>query len=145
MIMGSFFVILLTGCFGETYDYSPPTVTLTNPDDIEQEVKLAEANIYWQTSDKNYTKKTEDIQSLAKKQSKMELKAGQKAELHLENGDFEPNGISVSVWKNAEKTDLKVKNDQSFNLPKNKGNYMIVVDIDTDKGHAQYVGDVVIQ
>lgn len=32
-----------------------------------------------------------------------------------------------------------------FNLPKEKGEYVIVLDLPTDKGNAQYVGNIVIQ
>jgi hypothetical protein len=140
-----FFVVSLTGCFGESYDFSPPTVSLTNPDDITQEEILAEANIDW-TYDEKYNKKAKDILSLAKKQNKMFFNSGQKVQLILEDGDFNPNGISVSVWQSENKINLEYDNaSQDFNLPKEKGEYMIVVDIDANSGNAQYVGNIVIQ
>lgn len=146
LIIGLFFVFSLTGCIGEEYDFSPPTILLANPDGINQEEELAEANIDWH-SDERYNKETKDIQSLAKKQNKMYFNSGQQVDLLLDHGDFDLKGISVSVWQNESKMDLERKDEheQSFYLPKEKGEYVIVVDLDTDKGNAQYVGNVVIQ
>ncbi|MED0990471.1 hypothetical protein [Bacillus nitratireducens] len=145
LIIGLFFVFLLTGCFGEEYDFSPPTVSVFTPNGINEQEDLAEANIDW-NYDSKYNKKTKDIQSLAKKQNKMYFNSGQQVQISLENGDFNPNGISVSVWQKENKIDLEYqKNDQSFYLPKEKGEYVIVIDIDAGSGNAQYVGNVVIQ
>lgn len=145
-LLGLFFVVSLTGCIGESYDFSPPTVSVFTPNGINGQEELAEANINW-SYDKKYNKETKDIQSLAKKQNKMYFNSGQRVEITLEDGDFNPNGISVSVWQKEKKIDLEYqKNDQSFYLPKEKGEYMIVVDLNTDNGgNAQYVGNIVIQ
>ncbi|NEU31928.1 hypothetical protein GN156_14235 [bacterium LRH843] len=83
---------------------------------------------------------------MAKKQNKMYFDSGQQVHISLENGDFNPNGISVSVWQKENKIDLEYqKNDQTFYLPKEKGEYVLVIDIDANSGNAQYVGNVVIQ
>ena len=47
LIVGLFFVFLLTGCFGEEYDFSPPTVSVFTPNGINYQEDLAEANIDW--------------------------------------------------------------------------------------------------
>lgn len=144
-LLGLFFVVSLTGCFGEEYDYSPPTASLTNPDDITQEEKLAEANIDW-TYDEKYNKETDDIQSLAKKQNKMYFNSGQRVQFNLEDGHFDAKDVKVSIWQGENKVDLAIDNaGQYFNLPKEKGEYMIVLELPTDKGTAQYVGNIVIQ
>lgn len=143
LILSSIFA--LTGCFGENYDFSPPTVSLSNPDDITQEEILAEANINW-TYDKKYNKETKDILSLAKKQNKMYFNSGQKVQFSLEDGSFDAKKVKISLWQNENKIDLEIDNaGQYFNLPKEKGEYMIVVDLPMDKGNAQYVGNIVIQ
>ncbi|WP_141431079.1 hypothetical protein [Bacillus sp. 03113] len=144
LIIGLFFVFSLTGCIGEDYDFSPPTVSLLNPNDINQQEDLEEANINW-NSDKQYSKETEDILSLAKKQNKMYFDSRQQVDLLFEHGDFDLKGVSVSVHQNDKKIDLEFKDDQSFNLPNEKGEYVIVVDLNTDSGNAQYVGNIVIQ
>lgn len=139
------FVLTVAGCFGEEYDFFPPTVLLVNPDDITQEEVLAEANIDW-SYDEQYNKDTKDIHSLAKKQNKMYFNSGQKVQFSLEDGYFDAKKVKISLRQNENKIDLAIDNaGQYFNLPKEKGEYMIVVDLPTDKGNAQYVGNVVIQ
>jgi hypothetical protein len=145
IIIGMLFVVTLTGCFGEEYDFTPPTASITNPDDINQEEKLAEANIDW-TYDEKYNKETKNILSLAKKQKKMYLNSGQRVQFNLEDGHFDAKKVTISLWQNENKIDLAIDNaGQYFNLPKEKGEYMIVLDLPTDKGTAQYVGNIVIQ
>jgi hypothetical protein len=138
------FVSVLAGCFGENYDFSPPTVSLIKPDDSNQEAALAEANVEWD-SDEQYNRKTEDVQALAQKQEVMHFNPGQKVQYSLEAGHFDSDGVSVSVWKNDSETKLKLEKGQSFYLPEETGEYMIVFDLDTDKGNAQYVGNIVVE
>ncbi|OXT14630.1 hypothetical protein B9K06_25320 [Bacillus sp. OG2] len=138
------FVSVLAGCIGEDYDFSPPTVSLFNPDDITHETALEEANIEWDF-DEQYNKKTEDVQALAKKQEVMHFNSGQKVQYIFEVGHFDSNGVSVSVWKNDSEIKLKLEKGQSFYLPEETGEYVIVFDLDTDKGDAQYVGNLVIE
>ncbi|PLS15089.1 hypothetical protein CVD28_24970 [Bacillus sp. M6-12] len=141
-LVGLFFVLSLTGCFGEEYDFSPPTVSLSNPNDVQID-ELEEANINWD-SDKRYKKETKDIISFAKEQPQLSYSVGEPMDLLFEHGDFDPNGLRVSVWKNDKEVELKLEND-SFYLPKETGEYVIVVDLDTDRGNAQYVGNIRIQ
>lgn len=144
MFSGIFIVILLSGCFGETYDFTPPTVTLVNPDDIMQDVTLAEANIDWH-HDEKYNKETEDIQTLAKEQYPIYLNAGQKVEYLIEDGYFNPDRINVSVLENGSELKLELEEVESFRLPNEKGEYTVVFNIESSKGDAQYVGRIVIQ
>ena len=142
MVVGLFFVFSLTGCFGESYNFNPPSVKLSSNSTIESE-ELAEANIVWRGEGNKVKKelKIKDISSLAKQQPKMNFIAGEKVDLLFEHTDFAPKGLSVSVWQNDKKSDLKVS-DISFNLPKNKGEYVIEVNLHTDRGDAQYVGKI---
>jgi hypothetical protein len=139
------FVVLSTGCIGEEYDFSPPTASLTNPEDISQEAKLAEANIDW-TYDEKYNKETKDILSLAKKQNKMYFNSGQKVQFSLQDGHFDEKKVKISLLQNENKMDLEMEHAGSyFNLPNEEGEYVIVLDLPTDKGNAQYVGNIIIQ
>jgi hypothetical protein len=145
LLVGLLFVLSLAGCFGESYDFSPPTISVSTLNSINGQEELAETNIDW-NYDKRYHMRTKNILSLAKKQNKMYFYSGQRVVISIENGDFNPNGISVSIWQKENKIDLVYqKNDQSFSLPKEKGEYMLVVDINTNSGNAQYVGYVIIQ
>lgn len=98
LFIGLLFILTLTGCFGEKYDFTPPTVSLVNPDDITQEEKLAEANIDW-ALDKKYNKKTKGILSLAKKQNTMYFNSGQRVQFNLENGEFYAKKVKISLWQ----------------------------------------------
>ena len=66
----------------------------------------------------------------------------------FDSEDFKVDSLNVSVWKHNEEVKgatLKLSNHRSFFLPKEKGKYVIVVDLRTDRGEAQYVGNVTIQ
>ena len=139
-----FTVFSLTGCFGEEYDFSPPTVSLTNLEDIGQTVELAEANINW-TYDETYNKKTADIEALAKKQFKINFHPEQEVSLGLDDGQFDRDRVRITLWKNEKRTGLELRNDETFTVPKEKGDYMIEVVVTTTTGTAQYVGSIGIQ
>lgn len=140
--IGMLSLFLLSGCFGEDYDFSPPTVMIITPNGIDIQEALAEANIDWKYDDK-YNKETEDIQELAEMQNIIYFESRELVALNMENGTFDPNKIKVSVLQN-ENLEYFIVN-QTFNLPTEKGKYILVVDIETDKGNAQYVGNIAVQ
>jgi hypothetical protein len=146
LCIGLFFVISLTGCIGENYDFTPPTVTIN--DDLLNE-ELEEAHIDWKGENgKQLEKETEDILAFAKQQEKFHVTSGQKVDLLFDSEDFAVEELLVSVWKDPEDvagTTLELNDDRSFHFPKEQGEYVIVVDLRTDRGIAQYVGHVVIQ
>ncbi|WP_342573209.1 hypothetical protein MHH37_11925 [Solibacillus sp. FSL K6-1781] len=143
--IGLLSLFLLSGCFGEDYDFSPPTVMVITPNGIDIQEALAEANIDWKYDDK-YNKETEDIQELAEMQNIIYFEPRELVALNMENGTFDPNKIKVSVLQNENKIELEyfIVN-QTFNLPTEKGKYILVVDIETDKGNAQYVDNIAVQ
>ena len=143
--IGLLSLFLLSGCFGEDYDFSPPTVMIITPNGIDIQEALAEANIDWKYDDK-YNKETEDFQELAEMQNIIYFESRELVALNMENGTFDPNKIKVSVLQNENKIELEyfIVN-QTFNLPTEKGKYILVVDIETDKGNAQYVGNIAVQ
>lgn len=145
LCIGLFLSFSLTGCFGESYDFNPPTVKLSSDSIIGSE-ELAVANIVWRGEDNNQIKKElkiKDIFALAKQQQPVYLVAGEKVELLFEHTDFDTKDLSVSVWQNDKKIDLEVK-DIFFHLPKATGEYVMEVNLQTDRGDAQYVGNLVI-
>ncbi|MGY3312478.1 hypothetical protein ACV242_000974 [Peribacillus simplex] len=145
LIGGVFFAFFLTGCFGEEYDFTPPSVTLaTNPIDSESDIKLKAANIDWQ-SDKEYKKETKDILALASKQKQISVNAGQQDSIVFDSQDFKVEEISIWVWQQDEKIKLELDKKRNFNFPKEKGEYLIELDLLSDKGTAEYVGNIVIK
>ncbi|WP_453989789.1 hypothetical protein [Bacillus nitroreducens] len=143
LCIGLIFLFIVTGCIGEEYDFSPPTITLSSNSNIESE-ELVEANIDWRGEEnKPIEKETENIEELAKQQQQMYFTAGEKVDLLSDHADFKLEELRVSIWQNDHKLDLEVT-DISFDLPKEKGEYVIEVNLQTDRGKAQYVENVVI-
>ncbi|MFG3611878.1 hypothetical protein [Rummeliibacillus stabekisii] len=143
IMIGMLSIFLLTGCFGESYDFSPPTVSLSTSNAIISKEKLAEANIKWY-QDNVFNKKIDNLFALARKQEPILVKKGSKLELNIENGYDELENIEVSIWKGQQETILGIEEDKTFYIPKVEGEYMIVVELDTSKGMAQYVGNLMI-
>lgn len=137
MLLGILF--LLTGCIGEDYDFTPPSVTL-----FESDIPLIEANIDW-SSDKQYKKETKDILLLAKKQKQMSVSPNKQDLITFDSEDFEVYELTIYLWKQDEKTKLELDKNRHFNFPKEKGEYLIEVDLLTDKGDAEYVGNVAVE
>lgn len=145
LIIALLFTFPLAGCIGEEYDFTPPTVSLSNTNDIQIE-DLKEANIDWRgENNKRYEKETKDVLALAKKQAQMYFIPGQKVDLQFDSEDFAIEELVITLWYNNKKIDLKLNDDRSFYFPKEKGAYVIEVNLDTDRGRAQYIGQVVIQ
>ncbi|MGX1983634.1 hypothetical protein EDD69_11369 [Thermolongibacillus altinsuensis] len=143
LFIGLFFAFSLTGCIGEHYDFTPPSVSL----DIEygiQSIQLKEANINW-NSDKHYEKETKDILSLARKQKQVSVKSGQEGLILFDSEDFKVLDLRVWLWQKDKKMELKLDKNRNFYFPKEKGEYLIEVGLRTDSGSAQYVGNIVIE
>ncbi|WP_286198084.1 hypothetical protein [Bacillus sp. ISL-34] len=122
LIVGLFFAFSLTGCFGEDYNFTPPSVTLaTNPIDSESDIKLKAANIDWQ-SDKEYKKETKDILALASKQKQISVNAGQQDSIVFDSQDFKVEEISIWVWQQDEKIKLELDKNAISTFQKKKVN-----------------------
>lgn len=137
--LGLGILFLLTGCIGEDYDFTPPSVTL-----FESDIPLKETNIDW-NSNKQYKKETKDILLLAKKQKQISVSPNQQDLITFDSEDFEVDELTIYLWKQDEKTKLELDKNRRFHFPKEKGAYLIEVDLLTDKGTAEYVGNVVVE
>lgn len=143
LIIGLFLVFSLTGCIGESYDFNPPSIKLLSNGNLESG-ELVKANIDWRGEEnKQIEKDIDDILALATKQQPMYFIIGEEVNLLSNHADFKTEGISVSFWKNEKKSDVEVTGI-SFYLPKEEGEYVIEVNLHTDRGNAQYVGNIVI-
>lgn len=142
IFMSLFFVVLLTGCIGEDYDFNPPDAFIESHDDFVKG-NLKTANIDWD-SDKEYTKKTDDIDALAKEQEPLDYYSGQKMDIRFDNEDIRIGNINIYVKQDDEKTELPA-DDQVFEMPKEEGEYLIFVELETDSGNTEYVGNIDVQ
>ena len=144
LFIGLFLVFILTGCIGEEYDFTPPTVTLNDYPSLNEE--LIEANIDWRIgNNEQLEKETEDILSFAREQKQFRINSGQKVSYDFDNQDFAIEELNVSVWKNDKEKKLELNDERSFHFPKEDGKYVIVFDLRSDRGTAQYVGNIAIQ
>ncbi|WP_301107663.1 hypothetical protein [Sporosarcina sp.] len=134
---------LLTACFGENYDFSPPTVLVMDPSSLEDE-ELTETNIDWD-SDEHYKKTTDDYVTFANSLEALQYEAEQQLTIEFDSQDFAISELLVSVWKNGEKTELELRDDRSFHLPAEPGEYILEVELVSDTGEAQYVGNILLK
>ncbi|GGP16404.1 hypothetical protein [Oceanobacillus neutriphilus] len=100
-------------------------------------------NIDWD-SDEEYTKTADNIYSLAEEQKPIQFNSEQQIDVLFEHQDFEIKELNVYVSQCDEKTELPV-DDRTFKLPEDEGKYIIVLEILTDKGSAEYAGNLVIE
>lgn len=142
---GLFLTLTMTGCIAEEYDFTPPTATLMNTDSVDS-VELTEANIDWRGENgKQLEKETEDVLSFARQQKPLSFPSGQQVDLLFDSEDFVVDELRVFLWIGQEKVQLDLSENRSFSFPKGKGSYVLEVDLQTDDGRAEYVGNIAIQ
>ncbi|WP_042346430.1 hypothetical protein [Bacillus massiliigorillae] len=137
------FVFSLAGCIGESYDYSPPKMNLSNTDSLINDIPLVEANTIW-NDNSEYTKETNDFLSFARSQKINIVFSGQGEFITFNQEDFTVDELRVFIWKDNEKTELKLV-DRSFHFPKDKGEYVIEVNLLANWGSIQYVGNILVK
>lgn len=146
-LIGLLFAFSLTGCFGEDYDVGVPTAHL-HIDNAN--VQLTEANIDWDTGSEKVLKTVENIEKFASTLNVTNVSSGEKAFLDFkeneENGGDIWTDPKITVFLSIENDWIELELDESreFQLPKNKGKYILVVEFDNSAGKAQYVGNIVV-
>ena len=140
-----FLVALSAGCIAEDYDFTPPSVTLSSSDSSQSE-KLTEANIKWTgENSKLEEKRIDDVLSYANEQEQLTFQPGQKIDLLFDSEDFMVEDLEAVLWKDGAEQELPLDKQRSFTFPEEKGEYILVVDLDADSGLAQYVGNIEIK
>ncbi|MEK1832421.1 hypothetical protein AAAC51_36475 [Priestia megaterium] len=128
---------------GEDYDGNPPTAILHYKD----ENQLAKANIHWDKGNKEYVdKEVKDIKDFALKQEELILPCGKEIGIELKEngGDFNKHKITVELW-NSDSSGTKRKlllKDGTIILPKEKGSYILEVNLYAEEGNVQYLGNL---
>ncbi|WP_411334398.1 hypothetical protein ACK1LH_02620 [Metabacillus indicus] len=140
-----FLVALSAGCIAEDYDFTPPSVTLSSSDSSQSE-KLTEANIKWTgENSKLEEKRIDDVLSYANEQEQLTFQSGQKIDLLFDSEDFMVEDLEAALWKDGTEQELPLDKQRSFTFPEEKGEYILVVELDADSGLAQYVGNIEIE
>jgi hypothetical protein len=138
---------ILAGCFGEDYYEDPPTAHLMIGD---KKHKLKEGNRNWNFTDEDPDKEHIDLKELAAKEKQISVNPGGRALLVIEqNGEdgesvYTGEAISVVVRKGEE---LQILNDEDggFYFPKEKGDYVLEIDFDSDQGDTEFVGNIRVE
>jgi hypothetical protein len=145
VVISIFLVVLSAGCIAEDYDFTPPSVTLSSSDSSQSE-KLTEANIKWEgENSKLEEKRIDDVLSYANEQKQLTFQPGQKIDLLFDSEDFKVEDLEAALWKNGTEQELPLNKQRSFTFPEEKGEYIFVVELDADRGLAQYVGKIEIE
>ncbi|MFS2173496.1 hypothetical protein [Priestia megaterium] len=128
---------------GEDYDGNPPNAILHYKD----ENQLAKANIHWDKGNQEYVdKEVKDIKDFALKQEEIILPFGKEVgiEFKKNGGDFNKHKATVELWNSdspGTKRKLALK-DGTITLPKAKGSYILEVNLYTEEGNVQYLGNL---
>ncbi|WP_226671953.1 hypothetical protein [Rossellomorea aquimaris] len=140
-----FLTFFMTGCIGEDYDFTPPTLTLMNTDSVDS-VELTETNIDWRgKNSKPLGKEIKEVVDFTREQKELTFPSGQQVDLLFDSEDFAVEELRAFLWLGNEKLQLDMGENRSFTFPKGKGSYVLEVDLQTDRGNAQYVGNIVIE
>lgn len=140
-----FLTIALTGCIAEDYDFTPPAVTLMETDSVDS-VELTETNIDWRGENgKAVEKETKEVVDFAREQKELTFSSGQQVDVLFDSEDFAVEELRAFLWLGNEKWQLDLDEGRSITFPRGKGSYVLEVDLQTDRGNAQYVGNIVIQ
>ncbi|MED1864326.1 hypothetical protein P4V41_12745 [Fictibacillus nanhaiensis] len=139
--------LLLTGCIGEDYYESPPEAFLQVGDEL---YKLKEGNRKWNFTDEDYDKEYINLKELAAKEKQIFVKPGSSGFLIIEQNEIEGiypySGVSIGVVA-RKGDDLTMLNDadKTFFFPKEKGNYVLEIDFDSDQGDTEFVANIKVE
>jgi len=128
---------------GEDYDGNPPNAILHYKD----EYQLAKANIHWDKGKKEYLNRdVKDIKDFALKQEEIILPVSKEIGIELKEngGDFNNHKTTVEIW-NSDSPGTKHKlvlKEGTVILPKEKGYYILEVNLDAEEGNVQYLGNL---
>ncbi|MBT2281916.1 hypothetical protein J7E51_29135 [Priestia megaterium] len=128
---------------GEDYDGNPPNAILHYKD----ENQLVKANMHWDKGNKEYVnKEVKDIKDFALKQEEIILPVSNKIGIELKEngGDFNNHKTTVEIW-NSDSPGTKHKlalKEGAVILPKEKGYYILEVNLYAEEGNVQYLGNL---
>lgn len=138
---------LLTGCIGEEYYESPPEAFLQVGDEL---YKLKEGNRKWNFTDEDYDKEYIDLKELAAKEKQITVKPGSSGYLIIEQNEIEGmnpySGVRIGVVaRKGNDLNMLSETDKTFFFPKEKGNYVLEIDFDSDQGDTEFVANIQVK
>lgn len=148
IFVGTLFIFLLTGCFGEDYDVGVPIAHLQTGSKIN--LQSTEANVSWRSSSGEVDETIDNIEEFGLAQDEIRVSPNQKASLEFKEN--EENGrniwtdptIAASLWKNGKQTNINLKDNREFHFPTSEGNYVLEINFIDSANKAQYIGNMII-
>ncbi|REJ07970.1 hypothetical protein DYE48_15130 [Halobacillus trueperi] len=104
--------------------------------------EVKKASVDWEGANQEYKKTVDDFQSLGRDQEETEVNAGSEGSLILGHSDFKLEELQASLWQDNEEIKLYVNQFNEFKFPDSKGKYTLEVNLSTDSGNVQYVGNI---
>ena len=136
-------VFLLTACIGENYDFTPPAMAVwTHHINKYDSNELQQASVDWEGGNEEYKETIEDFKTIGMEQEPIKVNAGSEGDLELSHGDFKLEKIQVCLWQGNEKMELPVDDSSTFQFPNAAGEYILEVNLFSDSGKVQYVGNI---
>ena len=75
----------------------------------------------------------------------MHFTPGEEVDLLPEHTDFVQESLIVSFWENGEKVSDSEVEYTTFTLPEEPGAYVLELNLRTDRGDVQYLGNIVLK
>jgi hypothetical protein len=127
-------ILILTGCIAEDYYEAPPTAHLEIGD---KTYELKEGNRNWRFTDEDLNKEHIDLKELAAKEKQISVKLGGRALLVIEqngkDGRYIYTGETIGVVaRKGDEIQILSEEDGGIYFPKEKGNYGLEIDFDSD-------------
>lgn len=95
----------------------------------------------------NKMEQNTSVYALGQKKSSIEVNKKQMAKLlFIKHQEFKLEQIKAYLWRDEnQKEELKIERNHSFILLNNPGNYVLELNIKSNRGHVQYVGKIVVK
>ncbi|GMB09537.1 hypothetical protein EDD69_11361 [Thermolongibacillus altinsuensis] len=135
------------GLLSEDYSTFPPEAKLiTN----NKEYILDLGAYKWEVGNSVSENKMEEnisVYTLGQNKNPIEVNKKQMAKLQfIKHQEFKLEQIIAYLWRDEnQKEESKVERNHTFILPNNPGNYVLELNIKSNRGHVQYVGKIVVK
>lgn len=147
IVIGAIYIFQQDGLLSEDYSTFPPEGKLiTNNEEYMLDLEAYKWEVGNSVSENKMEQNT-SVYALGQKKSPIEVNKKQMAKLlFIKHQEFKLEQIKAYLWRDEnQKEELKVEENHTFILPNNPGNYVLELNIKSNRGHVQYVGKIVVK
>jgi hypothetical protein len=147
IVIGAVYIFQQDGLFSEDYSMNPPAAKLI----INNEEYILRLGAHkWKVGKSISENKIDEnisVYAFGQKEKPIQLKKEQTAKLRfIQYQEFHLKEIKIYLWKNEKhKEELTVKENNTFMIPNSPGIYVLELKIKSNRGHVQYIGNIVIK